>query len=151
MNGWRPIRVRRVAERQAVNHSDFPWLLSQALGMRRRAVVALRDLLDAHGEVLPLATDEDVELFVFNARVVDALDEKRSSVIRFPESGRIMYMLETAFRESMVDKVDISRLPYRASLTYVSDQFVARVKEAGLTGLDSSRCGRRTSTRPHAP
>lgn len=35
----------------------------------------LRDILDANGEVLPLSTDDGVELSVLNARIVDASNE----------------------------------------------------------------------------
>jgi hypothetical protein len=74
---WKPIAVCRVRadERQAFNLSDFPWLGSDALVVRRAAVDALRDLLDAIGEVLPQSIDDGIELFVLNARVIDALDE----------------------------------------------------------------------------
>lgn len=54
--------------------SDFPWLIDQALAMRRAAVDALQDMLSSHGEVLPLASDDGVELFVLNTIVIDALD-----------------------------------------------------------------------------
>ncbi len=69
--GWEPINVRRVRadDRQAFNPSDFPWLGS-ALVMRRKTVEVLRDILDSHGEVLPLATGDGIELFVYNVHAV---------------------------------------------------------------------------------
>ncbi|MEZ4300430.1 MAG: hypothetical protein R3B70_36130 [Polyangiaceae bacterium] len=89
---WQPIAVRRVRadKRQAFLSSDFPWLGGHALVMRRSAVDTLRDTLDENGEVLPLSTDDGVELFVLNARVIDALDEARSSLLKFPGTNRIM-------------------------------------------------------------
>lgn len=135
---WRPVKVRRVRanEKQKFIPSDFPWLGADALVMRRRAVDALWDILVAHGEVLPLATDDNVELFVFNARIVDALDEARSAVMRFPGTNRIMDITQAAFIEPKVRGLDIFRLPHRASSTYVSERFVDRVKTTGLVGLD---------------
>ena len=134
---WRPIAVRRVRadERQACNPSDFPWLGSHALIMRRSAVDALRDILDSSVEVLPLSTDDGVELFVLNARVIDALDEANSSLMKFPGTSRIMRTKKVAFVASAIKGVDLFRLPHRASSTYVSERFVERVKAAGLRGL----------------
>ena len=139
-SNWQPIKVRRVRAdaRQAFNPSDFPWLGS-ALVMRRKAVESLRDILEAHGEVLPLATDDGTELFVFNARAVDALDETRSSVIRFPETGRVMHIMEIAFVDEAIRNLDMFRLPHRGSPTYVGERFVDRVNAAGLIGLTFKR------------
>lgn len=135
--GWRPIRVTRVRadEQHEFNPSDFPWLGTDALVMRRAAVEGLRDILEANGEILPLATDDDVELFVLNARVIDALDEAHSSLMRFPGTNRIMRIKRAAFFASAIEGADLFRLPHRASSTYVSDRFVGRVKSAGLRGL----------------
>lgn len=135
---WKPVLVRRVRadEHHDFKASDFPWLGSDVLVMRRSAVDALRDLLDANGEVLPLATEDGVELFAFNARVIDALDEDRSSLTKFPGTNRIMQITKAAFVPAAVRGVDIFRLPHRASSTYVSDRFVERVKMAGLHGLE---------------
>lgn len=134
---WRSISVRRVRadEHQAFNPSDFPWLGSHALTMRRSAVEALRDLLDANGEVLPLATEDGIELFVLNARVVDALDEATASLTMFPGTNRIMRVKKVAFLASKIEGLDLFRLPHRGSSTYVSERFVDRVKAAGLRGL----------------
>jgi hypothetical protein len=135
---WEPLPFRRVRPdaRSKFLPSDFPWLGGHALVMRRSAVDALRDLLDANGEVLPLSTTDGVELFVLNARVVDALDEARSSLRRFPSSGRIMSIDKPVFVPSAIEGRDLFRLPHRAMPTYVSERFVERVREAGLKGID---------------
>lgn len=136
---WTPVKVRRVRadERQDCKPSDFPWLGSDVLIMRTRAVLALRPMLDAHGELLPLATDDDVKLFALNVTtVIDALDEEKSSILRFPGSGRIMGIDKAVFRDELLGDVDIFRLPHRASATYVSERFVDAVKTAGLEGLE---------------
>lgn len=141
---WRPVRVRRVRadHRQPFNPSDFPWLGAHALVMRRAAVDALGELLVASGEVLPLETDDGVELFVLNAtRVVDALDEGRSEITRFPGSGRIMRIKSIAFKTELLRGIDIFRLPHRASATYVSDRVVKIVAAAGLRGLEFKNAG----------
>ena len=134
---WKPIAVVRVRadERHDFSTSDFPWLGADALVMRRTAVEALRDMLAANGEVLPLSTDDGVDLFVLNARVVDALDEAKSSLMKFPGTNRIMRIKKVAFDPSAVGDADLFRLPHRASSTYVSERFVERVRAAGLRGL----------------
>lgn len=134
---WKPIAVRRVRadEHQSCNPSDFPWLGSHALVLRQSAVEALGDILNAHCEVLPLLTDDGVELFVLNTRVIDALDEHSSSLLRFPGSNRIMRIKKPEFVASAIEGADVFRLPHRASSTYVSERFVERVKAARLRGL----------------
>jgi hypothetical protein len=83
----------------------------------------------------PLATDDGVELSVLNARILDALDEANSSLMKFPGTNRIMRIKKIAFVASKVEGIDLFRLPHRASSTYVSERFVERVKAAGLRGL----------------
>jgi hypothetical protein len=136
---WRPIKVIRGLKadhrRPAAKPSDFPWLVSHALVVSSTAIVSLRDILDAHGELLPLDVEDGSTLFVFNSKVVDALDEKRSSIVKFPGTDRIMQIKKVSFVESKIQGLDIFRLPHRASVTYVSEGFVERVKAAGLKGL----------------
>ena len=136
--GWKPIRVRRVRadDRQDFKCSDFPWLGSHALVLRNAAVDALRDLWTANGELLPLIDIDGVDPSVFNARVVDALDESRSSLATFPGSNRIMRIERHVFLPDVVEQLDIFRLPHRASSTYVSERFVDRTRAARLHGLD---------------
>jgi hypothetical protein len=139
---WKPIKVRRVVadEVHALEESDFPWLGSDALVMRSSAVDALRDILEANGELLPLSTDDGVSLYVFNAQVVNALDEERSHLIKFPGSDRIMHIRKLELFASAIRGIDSFRLPHRASSTYVSDRFVERVNTARLHGLDFNIC-----------
>lgn len=138
---WRPIKVRSHPADQSQKGlpCDFPWLGSDVLVMRKRAVLALRDILDAHGELLPLVLPDGVELQAFNARTVDALDEPQSNIMRVPNTNRIMYIKRVAFIEANIRGLDIFRLPHRASPTYVSQRFVDRVESAELVGLEFDR------------
>lgn len=135
--GWKPIKVRRVRadNSQDMKESDFPWLGSDAMVMRRSAVDKLRDILEQDGEILILSTDDKIDLFVLNARVVNALDEQRSEVVRYPGTDRIMMLKKPVFNYEKIKGVNVFRLLHRASSTYVTDRFVERVKEAGLRGL----------------
>ena len=138
-DSWKPIKVRRVRpdDKLGFNPSDFPWLVSDALVMRRTALDALRDILEVHGEVLPLATDDGVDLFVHNTRTVDALDRERSSMEYFPDAtNQIMSIHKLVFLESAIRDLDMFRLSQQGLPTYVSERFVERVKSAGLRGLD---------------
>ena len=140
---WSPVAVRRVRmdERSEFKPSAFPWLGADTLIMRRVAVEALRDLFDANGELLPLSTDDGVELFVFNAQVRDALDEAKSTVMKVPGTNRIMRVTKAVFIDSVLADADMFRLPHRMSATYVSERFVERVKAAKLERLVFNRVG----------
>ena len=139
---WKPVRVRRVRAdvHQEFRESDFPWLGSHALVLRQTAVKALVHIIEPCAEVLPLKSDDGTELFAINVlRVVNALDEERSSVIRFPSSNRIMRVTRPCFKEHVIRGLDMFRLPFRASPTYVSQGFVNAVSKAKLVGLDFRR------------
>jgi hypothetical protein len=137
---WKPIPVQRVrgSKREAFRPSDFPYL-GCALILRRSAVDALRDMLDAHGELLPLQDDGGVELYVLNMRAIDALDEARSKIDYMGETNRIGYINEPVFIPSAVEGVDIFKLRRKLGQIYFSDRFVARVKAAKLKGLDFTK------------
>ena len=94
-------------------------------------------MLEAYGEILPLETTDGIALYALNVTcVLDALDEDGSEIIRFPGSHRIMDIRSAVFRDSVVQGVDIFKLPLRASQTYVSDRFVAMVTRKALKGLE---------------
>src|SRR5215471_4808215 len=81
---WSPIRMQIIKEdeRGHLRESDSPWFGSDALIFRPRAVNALRSLLEASGELLPLAP-ANAGLQIYNPTyVVDALDEDSSQLSR---------------------------------------------------------------------
>jgi hypothetical protein len=135
---WRPIAVRLIkkSDDRLLAASDVPWLGKHAPVLRRKALEAMSDLLRADGEVLPLACPE-ADLNVFNAtRVLDALDEERSSLVKFPSSGRTMTIKEHAFRPAALDGANLFKIPQmlRGSVI-VTDQVVKRVEGARLRGV----------------
>ena len=130
-----PFWLVREDEGQTFAESDFPWLGSDTLILRERAVDLLGDLIAPYGELLPLECDEAV-LAAFNVhRIIDALDERRSTVVRYPSSGRVMAIERHAFAPEIVGEAVIFKIPEVGS-TYVTDEFVNRVETAGLRGLD---------------
>jgi len=138
---WKPLLVRivRADNFQEKKRSDFPWLASDALVFRASALNALSDLLSANGELLPLDLEGGGRLEVLNAQVIDAIDLDLSDCIMFPGTKKIMAMRKPAFDAKKLLGIDVFRLPYRASSTYVSSQFVEIALGAGLVGLDFKR------------
>jgi tetratricopeptide (TPR) repeat protein len=136
---WLPIKFERITEDEGktLKPSDFPTpMVRHFLIMKKKAHDVFADIFIKNGEILPLSTDDDVELYVFNSQVIDALDEDNSSIKRFPNSRKIMYIKKHEFIKSKLLDVDMFRLPYRASSIFVSERFVERYKSTGLVGLD---------------
>ncbi|GAB4514065.1 MAG: hypothetical protein Tsb0020_32480 [Haliangiales bacterium] len=135
---WQPVRVKIVdySPRMKSPMCDFPWLGSHALILRTRAVMALRDIFDTYGELLPLATDDDITLFAFNPWATDAFDKERSDLTCLPGTDRIVFIDKPVFIDDNVRGRDIIRPRGRAMPTYVSERFVERVERAGLVGLE---------------
>lgn len=134
---WKPLAVELIHEdrgRQLLP-SDSPWLGSNSLIFRPSAVDALGHLLDAYGELLPLACSE-ADLFLYNVtRVIDALDQRASTIHRFDDGG--LWIKRYVFRPGAIDGVDVFKIPdLRASPTFVSHRFVDRWLDAGLRGLE---------------
>ncbi|MBK9258451.1 MAG: hypothetical protein IPM54_01290 [Polyangiaceae bacterium] len=135
---WKPILVRRCrpSRREAFKAADLPFDCG-VLILRRSAVDALQDILDAHGEVLPLATSDGVELFVFNPRfVIDAFDRERSTYEQVPGTSTL-WIRKYVFIEPAIRRIDIFKMPIAGARgNFFSDRFVQRVKAAKLKGTD---------------
>jgi hypothetical protein len=118
--------------------SDLPWFGHAVLIMMPDALDQLRSIVEPHGELLPLRESDGKELFALNVlTVLDALDEERSDLVRFTGSGRIMTIKTHVLRKSVVNQVNLFKLPQlRSSSIYVSDAFVARVRQADLWGVE---------------
>jgi hypothetical protein len=135
---WKPVPVRRVRPslREGFRASDGPFCGSEILIFRRSAVDALRDMLDAHGELLPLEDEGGVKLWAFHPRSIDALDQEKTQGSRLPD-GRIELPRIHVFVPEKVEGVDIFKLAApRAGGIYLSERFLQRWKQAKLKGLD---------------
>ncbi|HRI71360.1 MAG TPA: hypothetical protein PK156_44310, partial [Polyangium sp.] len=135
---WKPVPVRRLAitPRGAFRPSDSPYFGGDCLLFRRSAVDALRDILDATGELLPLQDEGGVELFAHNTWAIDAFDHERADGSR-DENGRILNATKHVFIPSVVDGVDIFKQACeRAGAIFVSERFLSRWKQAKLKGLE---------------
>ncbi len=135
---WKALRVRRVrmTARAAFRPSDCPYHAGGTIVFRRTAVDALRDILETHGELLPVKDDGGVELFVYNPRALEALDHERTRGSR-DEGGKVYLANNHVFIPSVVEGVDIFRQAReRYAPIYLSDRFLQRWKQAKLKGLD---------------
>jgi len=108
--------------------------LGQVMLLREKAVAAFPALTD-HGELLPLECP-DADLWVFNAlRLIDAVDENASTLVRF-SSGRILNIERHVFHPDRVQDVEVFKLPQMPrGWLYVTDDFVSRAASAGLRGV----------------
>jgi hypothetical protein len=137
-SSWKPVPMRLIREDKGrkLTSSDSPWLGAHALIFRANVESALGPLLRENGELLPLACQE-ADLTIFNpTRVIDALDEEASSVVRF-SGGRIMMIRRHVFHPEVIRDIDVFKIPnLRVSPTFVSHRFVDRWKMSGLKGLE---------------
>ncbi len=137
---WSPVHVRieREDDGRTLEYSDAPTSgSSDILILRRKAAKLLEPILLQFGELLPLACAEaDVVAFSPKYVLADALDEERSSIIRF-DDGRIMEIERAVFSERAISGIDIFKIAnVPNSDYYVSERFVSAWKAAGLVGLD---------------
>lgn len=139
---WAPIPMRILSTEDQRNliRSDAPWLGSHALIFKSGAAESLEAILCANGELLPLVCEVEPGLKIYNpTRLIDALDEDRSAVVRF-QSGKIMMVQRYAFRPDVIGDIDIFKIPnLRVSPTFVTQRFVDCWKSSGLKGLDFNR------------
>jgi hypothetical protein len=138
LSTWKPIAMEIIHEDegQRLLESDSPWLGSDALIFRAKAIDALGSLLRESGELLPLVCDE-AELWLFNpTRVVDALDEAASDTERVP-TGRIVWINRYVFKPEVLRGIDIFKIStLRVSPVFLGERFVERWTSAGLKGLE---------------
>lgn len=136
-DSWTPILVQshRVSRRTGFKVADLPFTYS-ALYLRPSAIAVLQGVLDAHGELLPLATVDGSEMYVFNPRfVIDAIDRKRSTVEITPGNTAVRVQ-KYVFKESVIGDLEIFHDTFSYNMTYFTDRFVERVKKAKLKGTE---------------
>lgn len=115
---------------------DFPSLIPGVPVFSPRAVEALRDLLEETGEIFPVTISSE-EYFVFNVtKIVDALDEPNSEVIRFKGSSKVLNIRSHSFYTEKLFGIVIFKIPQVITMdVFVTDTFVERVHSAGLEGF----------------
>ena len=79
---------------------------------------------------------DGAELHVINVRcVVDALDEQRSEIVRYP-SGRVLDIPTPVFFEERLHGIALFKIPQLLrGPTYLGESVVDRISSSALTGL----------------
>jgi hypothetical protein len=133
-SAWRPPKCRLLgtADRKRQKHSDMPFYVGGVPILREAAKAALEPLLARDGEILPIDCQQS-QLWLFNCtRVIDALDEKLSRVMRF-DSGRIWRIDEYAFLPARAGDANAFRIPQlRVSDVFFSESVVEAAMKASL-------------------
>jgi hypothetical protein len=135
---WTPIPVAIIHEDEGklLSFSDSPWLGAHALIFRSEAVKLMGSMLEEYGETLSLACHE-AEIYIYNPiRIIDAVDENASSIVRFAD-GSVMMISKYVLFPEVIANVEIFKIKnLRVSPTFVSNLFVDRWNENGLKGLE---------------
>jgi hypothetical protein len=136
---WSPIRMRLIKHDEHGHHwapADAPWFGSDVLVLKPRAAEAARAVVDRQAELLRAETDEGPLFLVNPLRVLDALDERASTVTRLSSSGRIIDIQKHVFLpEKVGDAIVFKITSLRVSRTYVCEPFVERWNAEGFKGL----------------
>ncbi len=132
---WIPIPVEWLDEGDSASQPlvDFP-TFGGVPAFSRRAVEQLRLLLESNGNILPLAMRNGDDFFSYQVTtIVDALDEDASDLARF-STGRIMDVHRYVFKPDAISTA-IFKVPQLRPDIFVTEAFVEKVKNAGLTGF----------------
>lgn len=132
---WKELAIHAADEPdERAQLPDFA-LLGLVPVFSEQAVNALRDILEANGELLPLQHARR-KYFAYNVTtVLDALDEERSRVSRFSDGG-IMSIEGYVFRPGALSEAVIFKIPQLpGAFVYVTEVFADRVRQAELLGF----------------
>jgi uncharacterized protein DUF1629 len=136
-SSWIPwkVEIDRPKGYENLPFGDFPGMALHVPVFTERAAALLEPLLSGNGELLPLVCDEG-SYFAYNVTtVLDALDEEKSSMIRFP-SGRIMNITRHEFFPEKVTS-PIFKIPQTPLMNvFVTEEFQAAVSKHDLKGFN---------------
>lgn len=134
---WKPLWMYMTttdAQGRPRQRADMPWHGHGTLVLTAKARQVLEKALGDDAELLPAYDTQGQDLWLVHAwRVVDALDEERSDVVRFT-SGKIMTVRRFALRAGAVAGLRCFRLPEQLATMLVTSEVVAAVRSAGLHG-----------------
>lgn len=137
---WQPLHLELVpvlGEEDAADPpvlTDCPYLGAVQLLLSARARDALAPLLEPEGEFLP-AKAAFGDYWIYNGlRSLEALDEARSAIERFPD-GDIKHITRHELRPEIIGQHAIFHLHGKTGIYYATDRLAAAVERAGLTGF----------------
>lgn len=134
-SSWKPLVVQVFHKEEDPPASDYPSLALHIPVFSKRATLVLKEMLDKHGELLPLLCREG-EYHAYNVtRVLDILNEGNSNLVRFT-SGRILNIEDYSFNFAELGDYPIFKLPQTPLMdVFVTEEFKHKVEELGLTGF----------------
>jgi hypothetical protein len=116
-----------------VGHRGYPIFSARAKGL-------FEPHLAGRGIWLELDTGEAPYWLFYCTNIADVLDEKASTLINFPSTGRHMAITSFAFKPDLVkDQFIFSVTQEPGKSTYVTDAFVKVVRDNQLTGFSFLR------------
>jgi hypothetical protein len=137
---WKPVKMKRLIyweDGSRLVPGDFPACAGGDLVVSGAAKSLLRPALEEAGELLPLDLP-DGNFWTLNVtRLVDALDEEKSDILRASDTGQILRIRRHSFRADRLGP-EIFKLSQSEGrgLIYVTETFVQRVRATPLKGLD---------------
>lgn len=133
---WKPIRVRRL-EQERGKRSDFPLCSGdEILLVRERAIRKIGPVLAKYGELLPLHCPGDPVSVLNVTRLIPALDESKSEILRSRSRGDILMLERVSFHPEAIGDAHLFKLAeFPQGAIYVTTAFVDLVKEHKLEGL----------------
>ncbi|MEM9345864.1 MAG: hypothetical protein AAGB26_04520 [Planctomycetota bacterium] len=135
---WEKVRVIRDVDKVHA-WNDYP-MVSQSPAFSKRAIDCLHDLLEPHGEILPVSS-EDGDYFVYNCTTqVDILDFDKSVFFHKYKDDQMMGIRGVTKYEFNLSREELDNLPFfrinRFDLEYfVNHRFVDRIREHSLNGF----------------
>ncbi len=151
---WKPISLEWCKDkRDRRKIGDFP---SNRMGRHcpvfsQRAWDTLEPLIGSTTQPFPIDCPGDTSYLLVNVyEVIDCLDPKRSQ-FKYYTSGGVMSIERYVFRESLLKRKHMFRVPEYLAKVIVSEEFKRVVEEAELVGLDFRLLpGMRTPTKHKA-
>src|SRR5262245_21989467 len=144
---WPVVEVRLVGEdtharlkaRGMDVEGDCPYL-GLAVVLTERACAALRPTIERYGELLPISVVSDrpySQFFIFHVmHEIDALDTERAIGDYRPDGKKLECIKKYAFKPDVLGAAEVFRIPgSHPHFVFVTDNFVDRVKQAGLNGF----------------
>jgi hypothetical protein len=111
--------------------------VDREIGLTAEAVKKIGPIFENYGELLPLDVNGDLnKVFWFHCtRVLDALDESKSKVKRFP-NGRIMAVDKYAFLSDRIGATELFHLKEERGHAFCTEAFKQKIESENLTGLE---------------
>lgn len=134
-DAWTAPHVEWIAETTGRPRADLVSCGGGVDLLSRRAAMLLRDFITSNGEYLDVLGLEGDYIGFHVVSQSRALDLERSAISINQASRRVSAIWEAAFDSDALEGFDIFRVETNSTCYFVSDSFVHRVTQNGLTGF----------------